>query len=145
MSKKKVIAVEADIELGRQVYDVCHKIGLGVRVFGDSLDAFMEAARSKPDLMVFDADTPVLGSLDFADVVSRDPQFKSVALIAIVDETDTVALRKYPSRGISVAAKSKNDGKALRHRLYRMLTPLAACGSSARGGAQEMPCTKGAA
>lgn len=145
MNKKSVIAVEADIELGRQVYEVCHKMGLGVRVFCDSLDALMEAARSKPDLMVFDADTPVLGSLDFADVVSSDPQFKSVALIAIVDETDAVALRQYPSRGIAVASKSKKNGNALCHRLSRILMTLAACGSSERSGAHEMSCAKGVA
>ncbi len=116
---------------------VCHKIGFGVRVFRDALDALMEAARSKPDVMVFDADTPLLGSLDFADVVSRDPQFKSVALIAFVDETDAVALGRYSVRGIAVAAKRKDNGKALRRELSRLLQQSAVRESSAGSGARE--------
>lgn len=145
MKKNSVIAIEANIELGRQVYDACHKTGLGVRVFGDSLDALMEAARSRPDLIVFDADTPVLGSLDFADVVSSDRQFKSVALIAIVDETDAVAIREYPSRGIRVAAKSKNDGKVLHRELSKLLKPFAVRDSQAGRSARHEARTKGAA
>lgn len=145
MNKKSVIAVQADIEVGRKVFDVCHTIGLDVRVFRDALDTLMEAAKSNPDLMVFDADTPVLGSLDFADVVSRDPQFKSVTLIAIVDETDAVALRQYQLRGIAVAAKSKNDGKALRHRLFRALTPFAVRESLAARSGRRGACDTGAA
>ena len=137
MSQRSVIAVEADIELGRQVFAVCHKMGLGVRVFRDALDALMEAARSKPDVMVFDADTPLLGSLDFADVVSRDLQFQSVALIAFVDETDAVALGRYSVRGIAVAAKRKDNGKALRRELSRLLQPSAVRESSAGRGARE--------
>ncbi len=137
MSQRSVIAVEADIELGRQVFAVCHKMGLGVHVFRDALDALMEAARSKPDVMVFDADMPLLGSLDFADVVSRDPQFKSVALIAFVDETDAVALGRYSVRGIAVAAKRKDNGKALRRELSRLLQPSAVRESSAGRGARE--------
>ena len=121
MSQRNVIAVEADIALRRQVYAACHKIGLGVRVFYDALDALMRAARSKPDVMVFDAATPLLGSMDFADVVSRDPQFKSVALIAFVDETDAVARGRYSVRGIAVAAKRKDNGIALRRELLRLL------------------------
>ncbi len=137
MSQRSVIVVEADIELGRQVFAVCRKMGVGVHVFRDALDALMEAARSKPDVMVFDADTPLLGSLDFADVVSRDPQFKSVALIAFVDETDAVALGQYSVRGIAVAAKRKDNGKALRRELSRLLQPSAVRESSAGRGACE--------
>lgn len=105
----------------------------------------MEAARSKPDVMVFDADTPVLGSLNFADVVSRDPQFKSLALIAIVDETDSVALRRYSARGIAVAARRKDNGKALRRELSRLLQPFAVRESSAGRGAHRWAREKGAA
>lgn len=37
MSQRSVIAVEAGIELGRQVFAVCHKMGFGVRVLRDAL------------------------------------------------------------------------------------------------------------
>ncbi len=145
MSQRSILAVESDIELGRQVYDVCHQMGLGVRVFSDALDVLMEAARSKPDLMVFDADTPVSGSLDFADVVSRDPQFKSVALIAIVDETDAVARRLYLSRGIRVATKRNGADKTLRRELCRLLKPFAVRGSDAGRSAHCEARTQGVA
>ncbi len=114
-------------------------------MFRHALDALMEAARSKPDVMVFDADTPVLGSLDFADVVSRDPQFKSLALIAIVDETDSVALRRYSARGIAVAARRKDNWKALRRELSRLLQPFAVRESSAGRGAHRGAREKGVA
>ena len=52
-------------------------------MFRDAIDALMEAATSKPDVMIFDADTPVSGPLDFGDVVSLDAQFKPVLLIAV--------------------------------------------------------------
>ena len=145
MSQRSVIAVEADIELGRQVFAVCHKMGLGVRVFRDALDALMEAARSKPDVMVFDADTPVLGSLDFGDVISRDPQFKSVGLIAVVDETDAVALRRHSARGIAVAARRKDNGRSLRRELSELLQPFAVRESSAGRVAHCGAHEKGAA
>ena len=145
MSQRSVIAVEADIERGRHVFAVGHGMGFDVRVFRDALDALMEAARSKPDVMVFDVDTPVLGSLDFAHVVSHDPQFKSVELIAIVDETDAGALPRYSARGIAVAVRRKDKGKTLRRELSRLLQPFAVRESSAGRGAHCRAREKGAA
>ena len=145
MSKRSVIAVEADIEVGQKVFAVCQKLGFDVRVFHDALDALREAAKSKPDLMVFDRDTPVLGSLDFSDVVSRDPQFKFVTLIAVVGETDAVARRKYSSRGIAVAAKRNDGGKTLHRELSRLLKPFAVPEPLAGRSARSEARTKGAA
>jgi CheY-like chemotaxis protein len=145
MKKKSVIAVETDINVGQTIFDVCHKSGLDVRVFHDALDALMEAARSKPGIMIFDADTPVLGSLDFADVVSRDPQFGTVGLIAIIRETDAVARRQYSSRGISVASKQSDAGKTLRRELSRLLNAIVVrAGRKGRKAGHEVS-TKGAA
>ena len=142
MSQRSVIAIEGDIEVGRTVFAACQKFGLDVRVFEDALDALMEAAKSMPDLIIFDADTPVLGSLDFADVMLRDPQFKAVVLLAIVGETDAVARRQYSSRGIAVAARRNDAGKMLGRELSRLLKPFAAYGSptgrsSHRGGRKK--------
>jgi len=144
MLKKSVIVVEADLVAGRQVFAVCHKMGFNVRVFRDALDALRQAARSKPDLMVFDADLPVVGSLDFADVVSRDPQFKSVALLAIVDESDAVALRRCSAHGIAVAVKGA-EGKALGGNLSLLLRSYAARDSSLLRHARCNASEKGAA
>ncbi len=113
---------------------VCHKIGFGVRMFRDAIDALMEAATSKPDVMVFDTDTPVSGPLDFGDVVSLDSQFKSVVLIAVVDETDAVALRRHSARGIAVVARRKDNGKSLRPELSWLLQPLMVREASAGRG-----------
>lgn len=145
MNKKSVIAVEADIVVGQTVFDVCHNKGLDVRVFADALDALMAAAESKPDIIVFDADTPVLGSLDFADVVSRDPQFKPVALIAVIGETDAVARRQYSSRGIAVAARHNDAGRTLRRELSRALKTTLAHRSRAGRSARREVSTKGTA
>lgn len=87
----------------------------------------------------------MLGSLDFADVVSRDPQFTSVVLIAIVDQADAVGLRRYSSRGIKVAARSKNDGKALRRELCKLLKPFSVRDSRAGRRVRRETKTKGAA
>lgn len=145
MHQGSVIAVEADIGAGQKVFDVCHKMGLDVRVFRDALDALMEAARSKPNVIVFDAGTPVLGSLDFADLVLRDPQFQSVALIAIVDEADPAALRRYLAHGIAVATTDKNDGRALRRELAHLLLPFVARKPCVDRGAHCRVPEKGAA
>jgi CheY-like chemotaxis protein len=145
MKKMSVIAVEADIEVGQTIFDVCHKIGLDVRVFHDALDALMEAARSKPDSIAFDADTPVLGSLDFADVVSRDPQFRTVALIAIIGEADAVAGRQNSSCGVSVAAKRSDAGNTLRRDLSRLLKAIVMRATREERKAGHEASTKGAA
>lgn len=121
MNKKRVIAVEANIKLGRPIFLLCEKMGLDVRVFRYAIDALMAAVRSKPDVMVFDADTPLLGSLDFADVVSRNVQFRSVRLVVVVDETDSVPLRRYSDRGIAVATKRQDSGKVLSRELSNLL------------------------
>lgn len=142
MNRISVIAVEAEIKVGRVVFAVCHKLGFDVRVFHDALDALMEAARLKPNLMIFEADMPLLGSVDFADVISRDPQFKSVALIAIVDEMDAAALRRYSARKVTVVVKSGRDDGALRRRLSRILKPHATCGSSVCPPVPETTCAK---
>lgn len=144
MKKKSVIAVESDVEIGQSIFNVCHKLGLNVRVFRDALDALMEAARSRPDVIAFDTDTPVLGSLEFADIVSRDPQFETAVLIAIIGEEDGVARRRCLSRGISVATKRGDAGKTLRRDLSRLLDAIAVRDSRARRGSGEIS-TKGAA
>ncbi len=123
---------------------VCRKIGFGVRVFRDALDALMEAATSKPDVMVFDTDTPVSGPLDFGDVVSLDSQFKSVVLIAVVDETDAVALRRHSARGIAVAARRNDNGKWLRRELSSLLQLFVVREASAGRGAHRGAPEKGA-
>lgn len=145
MKKTSVIAVEADIETGQTIFNVCHEIRLDVRVFHDALDALMEAARSKPDIMIFDAGTPLLGSLEFAEVVSRYHQFKTVALIAIIGETDAAARRHDSSRGIWVAAKRSDAGKTLCCELSRALREILVHGSSAGRNAGREVRTKGAA
>ena len=144
MNQKTVIAVEANIELSRQVLAVCQNMGFDVRVFRDALDALVEAAKSKPDIMVFDAGTPMLGSLDFADAIVRDRQFKSVALIAIVDEADAVALRRYSARGLGVVVTRDDGSMALGKQLSRLLKPYAASVSSG-SDRRSADRTKGAA
>ena len=124
---------------------VCHQVRVGVRMFRDAVDVLMEAATWKPDVMVFDAGTPVSGSLDFGDVVSLDSQCKSVVLIAVVDETDAVALRRHSARGIAVAARRNDNGKSLRRALSRLLQPLVVREASAGRGARRGAPEKGAA
>lgn len=145
MNHKRVIAVEANIELGLQLILSCDKMGLDVRVFRDAIDALMAAVKSNPDVMVFDADTPLLGSLDFADVVSRNAQFNAVALIVVVDEANLVAIRQYSDRGIAVVTKRNDNGKALRRNLSHRLQPFAVGESSADPGAHRGARQKGAA
>jgi CheY-like chemotaxis protein len=145
MDRKSVIVVESDVEVGRAVFAACTDLGFDVRVFHDALDALMVAARSKPDLMVFDADNSVLGSLDFADVVSRDPQFKAVVLIAIVGEMDAVAFRRYSARGFAVVTKGDHDSRVLGKQLSSLLKPHAAFESSRGRDRRRANRAKGAA
>ncbi len=75
----------------------------------------------------------------------RDPQFKSVVLIAVVDETDAVALRRYSACGTAVAARRTDNEKSLRRELSRLLQRFVVREASAGRGARRGAPEKGAA
>ncbi len=74
----------------------------------------------------------------------RDPQFKSVVLIAVVDETDAVALRRYSGRGTAVAARRTDNEKSLRRELSQLLQRSVVREASAGRGAHRGAREKGA-
>ncbi len=75
----------------------------------------------------------------------RDPQFKSVSLIAVFVETDAVALRRYSGRGTAVAARRTDNEKPLRRELSRLLQRFVVREASAGRGAHRGAPKKGAA
>jgi DNA-binding response OmpR family regulator len=88
---KRILVVEDEMRIARQVRDYLTDAGFDVTVTGDGEAALSSVRASRPDLVVLDLGLPGRDGLDVTREIRRTSDMPIVMLTARGDETDKVA------------------------------------------------------